>query len=169
MSAHKFITMRPVYNVRHNEPEPEVIGIPSDSEDDDPEDDEPEVIVISSDSEQANDEDLAVLEDVAMEDGEIEEVPDIPTVGNQVRRGYWQNGYWRTPGNPRNYHRDEGGIWSLNEPPMDGVEGGLARGWKQDLFKETLGGLLYTQWLQNKDKHVTLGGSMYNAWLDASN
>ena len=55
---------------------------------------------------------------------------------------------------------------------MDGVEGGLRPGWEQNLVMDTLGGLLYNQWLQNADtevsEQVTLGGSIYNAWLEST-
>ena len=157
--------------------QPEVIDLVSDSEDDmDLEESGPEIIVISDSDEvdaleEPEQEELDILPD--LEDGELEEIGDIPTVANQVRIGFWSGGYWRTPGNWRNYARHEGGIWSLNEPPMDGVEGGLRPGWEQNLGTDTLGGLLYTQWLQNADtevsEQVTLDGSIYNAWLESTN
>jgi len=170
--------------------EPEVIVISSDSEPEepnqedidslsdleveevDPEDteSEPEVIDISSDSEpeEPNPEDIDSLSD--LEDGEIAQVGDVPTVANKPRVGHWCEGIWCTPGNRRNYVDGEGNaMYYLDEPPMDGVEGGLSHVGEGNTFKDTLGGLLYNQWLQNKDlpesEHVSLGGSMYNEWL----
>jgi hypothetical protein len=58
---------------------------------------------------------------------------------------------------------------TLNEPPMDGVVGGLSHVGLRDLSQDTLGGLLYTQALQNRTApngvYITIGESMYNAWL----
>ena len=176
--------MRPSQQIRivhHHEPVQEEIEISSDSEDMEA-DNEPEVIVISSDSEEEEEEELQepnqeefhIFSD--LEDGEITVIQDIPTVANRPRIGYWRDGLWCTPGNRLNYGKgsDEGySMWWLNEPPMDGVEGNLSYVGEGNLFKDTLGGLLYNQWLQNKNKdvddQVTLGGSMFNTWLDTRN
>ena len=62
-------------------------------------------------------------------------------------------------------------MYHLNEPPMDGVVGGLSHVGEGNVLKETLGELLYNQWLQNKDlpesEYISLGGSMYNNWLNS--
>jgi hypothetical protein len=165
------------------EPGPEVIVISSDSEDEveeNLEDIDQEEIDIplgldgggEDDLEDTGPDEIDILQN--LEDGEIWEVPDIPMVNNQVRMGHWEGGFWCTPGNRRNYGPDlfEGhGVWSINEPPMDGVDGGLCYLGERNQFKDTLGGLLYKQWLQNKDKpvteHVTVGGSIYNDWLES--
>ena len=177
--------MRPAPMVRYELAEPEVIVIDSDSdnmmEDEELEDIGPEVISISSDTDDMVDDggpevprhDEVFHIDV-LEDGEIADVGDIPTVNNLTRIGYWHDGFWCTPGNSKNYSKVEGyHVWALDEAPNDGVVGGLSHVGEGDLFKDTLGGLLYNQWLQNKDKpvahHVSLGGSVYNAWLGTLN
>jgi len=169
--------MRPRGKVVYSVPQQEVIDLLTESEEEISHmENDPEVIVISSDSEEGDElegpeqEELDILSD--LEDGEVEEVDDIPTVANQVRIGVWRGGFWCTPGNPENFARHEGGIWALNEPPMDGVEGGLRPGWEQNLSMDTLGGLLYNQWLHNADtqvsEQITLGGSIYNDWLEST-
>ena len=137
---------------------PEVIVIESDTEDDVLKEPGPEIIVIDSD-----------LED---DDSTTMVVHDVPTVANQVRIGRWRNGHWYSPGNWRNFVNDRGGgthLYILNEPPNDGVVGNLNYLGEGDMSKETLGGLLYNQWLHNKDRaqwnQVTIGESL---WLDSN-
>ena len=153
----------------------EIISVSSDSNDtemDDPEDPEQEELDILADLEVPEAQDQVEPDIIAdLEDGQVQEVGDVPTVANQFRIGFWRDGFFCTPGNWRNYGREEGyGVWSLNEPPMDGVVGGLAHVGERTSNRETLGGLLYNQWLQNKDRplveQITLGESMYNHWLE---
>jgi len=176
-----------------DEPGPEIISISSDSEEmedqvlEEPEQEDLDILSVleggdqdielevqaEGEPEEPEQEEFDILPD--LEEGEIREVPDIPTVANQVRIGFWCNGFWCTPGNRLNYvNPGEGyGVWSLNEPPMDGVEGGLSYVGERNLSKPTLGQLLYNQWLQNREHNVahqvTLGESVYNSWLDSRN
>ena len=145
----------------HQEPEPEIIVISSDLE---------EVVDLEPEEPEREEVDIPSV----LEDGEVKEMVCVPTVANRVRIGQWRDGFWYNPGDPSNYSRHDGyRVWELNKPPMDGVEGGLSFVGKQDLKKNTLGRLLYNQWLRNKDKdvvdHVTLGKSIYNAWLESKN
>jgi hypothetical protein len=148
----------------HQEPEPEVIDLVSESEDD-PEDQEPEVVDLVSDSE--DDDDMA--EDPEEPEPDVPAVVgDIPTVANQVRIGEWRYGFWHSPGNWSNlgHGEDPGCMYLLNEPPNDGVRGGL------NLWRgPTIGELWFDHWRHNEHRFEedqgTLGESVYKTWLDA--